>query len=271
MGDPERVERVDEADLVEPGAHVVDAELAERPLLHHLVGLDRAEGEVVRQQRVHPVDRDELLGQRVGDAVVVGRRAGDAAEHLVRAPLAEPLAEDPVPVGPHPVPRRRVRDDRRRPLDRVDLRHQRRRDQPRLREELVVRPLRVLGGEPVGDRVVLAREERVQERQPEPEVPGDARQVELRVEVARQLAVRVEPEPAARMLAERARDRGLAAVDLRAVPPVRVGRHPGRRRRRSRPGTGRCACARSASAAPPRGRRRRARARTAPRAGSCRG
>ena len=88
--------------------------------------------------------------------------------------------------------------------------------------------LRVLGGEPVGDRVVLAREERVQERQPEPEVPGDAGEVDLRVEVARQLAVRVEAEPAARVLAERARDRRLAAVDLRAVPPVRVGRHPGR-------------------------------------------
>ena len=143
--------------------------------------------------------------------------------------LAEPLAEDPVPVRPHPELRRRVRDDRRRPLDRVDLRHQRRRDQARLREELVVGPRRVLGGEPVCDRVVLAREERVQERQPEPEVPGDAGEVDLRVEVAWQLAVRVEPEPAARVLAERARDRRLAAVDLRAVPPVRVGRHPGRR------------------------------------------
>ena len=116
-----------------------------------------------------------------------------------------------------------------RPLDRVDLRHQRRRDQARLREELVVRPRRMLGGEPVGDRVVLAGEERVQERQPEPEVPGDAGKVELGVEVARQLAVRVEAEPAARVLAECARQRRLAAVDLRAVPPMRVGRHPGRR------------------------------------------
>ena len=145
--------------------------------------------------------------------------------------------------------RRRVRDDRGRPLDGVDLRHQRRRDQARLLEELVVRPVAMLGGQPVGDRVVLAREERVQEREPEPEVAGDAGEVELRVEVARQLAVRVEPEPAARAFAERARDRRLAAVDLRSVPPVRVGGHEGRRRRRSRPGTGRCACARSASAA----------------------
>ena len=87
----------------------------------------------------------------------------------------------------------------------------------------------MLGGQPVGDRVVLAREERVQEREPEPEVAGDAGEVELRVEVARQLAVGVEPHPAARTLAERARDRRLAAVDLRSVPPVRVGGHEGRR------------------------------------------
>ena len=87
----------------------------------------------------------------------------------------------------------------------------------------------MLGGQPVGDRVVLAREERVQEREPEPEVAGDAGEVELRVEVARQLAVRVEPHPAARAFAERVRDRRLAAVDLRSVPPVRVGGHEGRR------------------------------------------
>ena len=111
--DPERVERVDEADLVEAGADVSDAELAERPLLQDLVRLDRAEGEVVGEERVHPIDGDELLGQRVRHAVVVGRRAGNAAEDLVRASLAEPLAEDPVPVRPHSVLRRRVRDDRR--------------------------------------------------------------------------------------------------------------------------------------------------------------
>ena len=106
---------------------------------------------------------------------------------------------------------------------------------------------------------------------PSQKLPATPVRSSLGVEVARQLAVRVEPQLAARALAERARDRRLAAVDLRAVPPVRVGRDLGRRRRRSRPGTGRCASARSASAARATGRRRRARARTAPRAGSCRG
>ena len=44
--------------------------------------VDRAEVEVVGDQRMHPVDGDELLGQRVRHAVVVPSDAGDAAEHL---------------------------------------------------------------------------------------------------------------------------------------------------------------------------------------------
>ena len=79
-------------------------------------------------------------------------------------------------------------------------------------------------------------EERVQERQAEPEVAGDAGEVELVVEVARELAVVVEPEPAALVLAERLGERGLAAVDLGAVPPVRVGRRRTSAGRRSASG-----------------------------------
>ena len=73
MRDPERVERVRDADLVEPRARVQRAELGERALLQHAVVAERAERELVREQRVHPVDGDELLGQRVRHAVVVGR------------------------------------------------------------------------------------------------------------------------------------------------------------------------------------------------------
>ena len=127
------------------------------------------------------------------------------------------------------VARGRVRDDRRRPLDRVDLRHQGGVDQAGAVVELVVRPVRVLLGEPVADRVVLAGEERVQERQPEPEVAGDAGEVDERLEVARELAVGVEAELAALLRAERVRERRVAAVDLGAVPPVGVGGDIGRR------------------------------------------
>ncbi len=229
MSDAERVERVDEADLVQPVARVERSELAERPLLEHLVGVDRPEREVVGQQRVHPVDGDELLGQRVGNAVMVGGRAGDAAEDFVLAPLAQALAEDAVPVGPHRVLGRRMRNDRRRPFDGVDLRHQGGVDQARALVELVVGPARVLGLQAVADRVVLVREDRVQQRQAEPEVAGDAGQVDDFLEVARQLAVGVEPELAAFLRAQRLRESGVAAVDLRPVPPVRVGRDVRRR------------------------------------------
>jgi hypothetical protein len=93
-------------------------------------------------------------------------------------PLAEPLAEDARTSSAASRTRRRVRDDRGRPLDGVDLRHQRRVTAAPSRRAR--RPSsRVLRCEPVADRVVLAREERVQEREPEPEVPGDAREVEL--------------------------------------------------------------------------------------------
>ena len=40
------------------------------------------EGEVVGHERVHAIDGDELLGQRIGRRVMIGRRADDAAEQL---------------------------------------------------------------------------------------------------------------------------------------------------------------------------------------------
>ena len=54
------------------------------------VGTERV---VVGDQRVHAVDSGELLGQRVERAVVVGGRAGDAAEDVVRAQAAVAAAE----------------------------------------------------------------------------------------------------------------------------------------------------------------------------------
>ena len=178
---------------------------------------------------MHPVDRHELLRERVRDAVVVRLRAGDAAQHLARREPAEP-GEDAVPVRPHRVARRRMRDDRGRPLDGVDLGHQRRVDQARLVEELVVRPRRVLAAQPVADRVVLEREQRVQDREAEPPVAGHPGQVDPLLQVARQLAVGVEAQLAVLVRAQRAGERGVAAVDLRAVPPVRIGGHVRRRR-----------------------------------------
>ena len=83
---------------------------------------------------MHPVDRDELLGQRERDAVVVGLGARDAGEDLVLDDLLEQVAEllagQAVPVGVQAGRCRRVGGDGRRPLDGVDLGEQRGGDQP---------------------------------------------------------------------------------------------------------------------------------------------
>ena len=160
---------------------------------------------------------------------MVRRRAGDAAEHLARAepaePTAEPLAGDAPPVGAHRDPRRRVGEDRRGPLDGVDLRHQRGVDQPRLVEQLVVATRSgMLAAQPVADRVVLEHEQRVQERQADPEVARDPGEVGVLLEVGRRAARRCRCAACRpRRRAPRPRSASSDAVDLRAVPPVAVG------------------------------------------------
>ena len=74
----------------------------------------------------------------------------------------------------------------------------------------------------VADRVVLAHEERVQQREADPEVPGDAGQVDVRLELRRRQAELVDLQLAVLARAQRVGEGGVAAVDLRAVPPVRV-------------------------------------------------
>src|SRR5438105_12056763 len=59
-------------------------------------------------------------------------------------------------------------DDRWSPLDGVDLCQERRINQPRLLEELLVGPVRILCCEAVADRIVLASEQRQEQTQAEP-------------------------------------------------------------------------------------------------------
>ena len=112
---------------------------------------------------MHPVDDREFLGQRVRDAEMILRRAGDPADHLAAADPAEklvnPLPGEAPPVRAHASDGRGVGDDGRRPFHRVDLRDQRRGDEPGPLVQLLVGPLRVGRLERVGDRVVLADEE----------------------------------------------------------------------------------------------------------------
>ena len=157
---------------------------------------------------------------------MIGRRAGDAAQDVVRAEAPElpanALARDAVPVRVHAPFGRRVGDDRRRPLDRVDLCHHGRGDQPGLVVELVVAPVPVFPTQRVADRVVLADEERMEEAEADPEIPAGAHRVEERIERRGVQPVVADVELAVRPRACEFLEGLVVAVDLRAVPPVGV-------------------------------------------------
>jgi hypothetical protein len=73
MSAAERVQAGGHTELEQHLTRVERSQLGKVTRVHRLTVLEREERELVRQERVHPVDRHELLGQRVGDAVVVGR------------------------------------------------------------------------------------------------------------------------------------------------------------------------------------------------------
>ena len=68
--------------------------------------------------------------------------------------------------------------------------------------------LRVLGVQAVADRVVLAREQRVQQREPDPPVVGDAREVDVLLQVAGGRPSVVDPQLAALVGAQRGGEAG---------------------------------------------------------------
>ena len=130
----------------------------------------------VGEQRVQPVDGGELLAQpvlreralRVADdpaELAAGDR--DVLQHVLVL-AAEGVGDQAVPVAHHPVVERVVRQDGRGPLDGVDLGHHRGVDQPGRLEQRLVVPGRVALRQQVADRVVLAREEGVQQRRARP-------------------------------------------------------------------------------------------------------
>jgi hypothetical protein len=111
----------------------------------------------------------------------------------------------------------------------VDLRHQRRADEPRLIEQPLIVPVRVLLHEHVADGVVLAREQAVQQAQPHPQVVAAARDLGAGRLVVEEPTVILHLHLAARAGAEDLLLVLRAAVDVRAVPPMRVLVHVGRR------------------------------------------
>ena len=132
MRDAERIERVAQAEQPHGVVGIAALDVEEALLGDLLAGLVVIETVVVRQQRVHPVDGDEILGQRIGRAVMVRHRFGNAGRRMrVEQPKAElgqvVIGRRAVPVAGQADFDRLRRQDRRRPFDGVDLGDQRRR------------------------------------------------------------------------------------------------------------------------------------------------
>ena len=158
--------------------------------------------------------------------MVVGGRAGDAAEDLASAdPPDQPSAPAP-PRAPNQLARMPIR---RAGWARIAVVHstvwilamQRGDDQPGHVEDLVVGPRRVRRVQHVADRVVLAHEQGVQQVEPDPpavEAAGAPEQGRVHGDEA----VRSDRDLARAQLgpAQRALELRVHAVDLRCVPPV---------------------------------------------------
>ena len=106
--------------------------------------------------------------------MVIGGRAGDAGQDF---PIADPpigagvvLAEHAPEIAAHGhAPFRRVHQ-RRGPLDSVDLGDEGGVHEPRLLEQPFAVGRGIVDPQPIHDRIVLAREQRMQDRQPDPPI-----------------------------------------------------------------------------------------------------
>jgi hypothetical protein len=167
---------------------------------------------------MHPVDGDKFLGERIRRRVMIGLRSDDTAKDFAVVDEADGVLqvafEQAVPVGVHRGLDDRMRQDRRRPLDGVDLGDERRGDQPRLVEELLVGPVRVLGGEEVAHMVVFPREERVEHGQADPPVVGEAADADAADRIDRQQAGWLDLQFAADHRPHFPRGLGVAAIQL---------------------------------------------------------
>ena len=78
----ERVEQIRHRDALGDRRGVPARHLGQVPRLEQPAGDQRVERQIVRHQRMHPVDRDEFFGERVRRGVMVVVRADDAAERV---------------------------------------------------------------------------------------------------------------------------------------------------------------------------------------------
>ena len=174
------------------GLSALDVE--ERPVTEFLPGGAVVEAVVVRDQRMHPVDGDEILGQAIRGAGMIRRglrnpRQGVAVDQPQSGPRQPVVRRRTIPVAVHPHFQGLGPEDSRGPLDGVDLGDEGGHDQPGGLEDPLVAPVPIGRAQFVADHVVLAREQKVHCREAEPPVlvePGDFETID----VGRQIAVR---------------------------------------------------------------------------------
>ena len=168
---------------------------------------------------------------------MAGGGSRDAGENFSSAEAAIGagilLAEQAPKIAAHGKASFRRIQQGRRPFDRVDLGDESGVDEPRLLEQPLAIGGRMVDAQPIDDGIVLAREQRVHHRQADPPVAvhsgkllvGD---VACRIDgkmpafIEMQLAVRAHL-PGGGIRAHRALDLQIRAVDLRGIPPMRLG------------------------------------------------
>ena len=229
------------------------------PRLEQASGRQRAEREVVRHQRVHAVDGDELLGERIRRRVMVGLRSDDAAEELVVVEelehVLQVLAGEPGPVHVH------------RHLDRSGCGTMAGVHSTvwilAISAELISFAFAkscssfqvgLLVREQIADVVVLEREQRVEHGQPDPPVVGEPGEVDAGLGIDRQQARRLDAQLAAdagAQLGRRLRDRSRRSA-TRPTSGCSGWRRPAAASTRRAPASGTELAARGSSARPSR-------------------
>src|SRR5947209_6529727 len=170
---------------------------------------------------MHAVDGDELLGDRVWNAEVVGLRAGNATNYLTPADsshqVVDPLRGESPPVASHRNLHDGTPQDAGGPFDCVDFGDKSGIDQTGFVEEIVIRPRRVLLAQAVADRVVLQGEEGVEQAETHPPIAVHPSDIDSRSGVERKQAVAVNCQLAVFTRANLTMRLLVAAIELRGI------------------------------------------------------
>jgi len=194
---------------------------------------------------MQPIDSGEFLRDREWRPMMVRGRAhnpvndftfGDAVENLC-VTLA---GQAPIIAAHQHAALVRIHECRC-PLDRMDFRQKCRVDEPGFLEKPFAGLLGMINCQPVNDRIVLAREQRVKGREADPPVSIDARKFEARLlllalRVKREMPVFIQPKfsvlqkiTGVRVCSQPIANVFAGPIDLRGVPPVRFNVAIGRR------------------------------------------